>query len=64
LKKRTKKLLSVTDGTDAAYVIRLLRAKVKSFLFLFSKKEILPYFAGVSISVQVAVTRKTLVFLR
>src|SRR5277367_1761423 len=43
LKKRTKKLFSVAGGTDSTHVGPLLRTKVKSFLLLFFKKEVLPF---------------------
>jgi len=42
LKKRTKKLLLVSGGTNASHLAYMLRATGKSFLFLFFKKEILP----------------------
>jgi ABC-type proline/glycine betaine transport system permease subunit/ABC-type proline/glycine betaine transport system substrate-binding protein len=44
LKKRTKKLLSVSGGRALSRVSRQPRATDKSFLFLFFKKEILPCF--------------------
>ncbi|HTZ70374.1 MAG TPA: hypothetical protein VMB71_06965 [Acetobacteraceae bacterium] len=55
LKKRTKELSSVAGGTDAANVVRLLRAEVKSFLFLLFKIKILPCFARVSTSTRVGI---------
>jgi hypothetical protein len=42
LKKRTKKLLSVSGGTGTDYLGPTPRATVKSFLVLFFKKELLP----------------------
>jgi hypothetical protein len=43
LKKRTKKLLLVSGGSDVPALSDLLRATNKSFLVLFFKKELLPY---------------------
>ncbi|HTZ70429.1 MAG TPA: hypothetical protein VMB71_07260 [Acetobacteraceae bacterium] len=57
LKKRTKKLFSVAGGTDSTYLTPLLRAKTKSFLVLFFKKELLLCFAGFSISTRVSTKR-------
>jgi hypothetical protein len=42
LKKRTKKLLSVSGGISLAHLNPRRPARNKSFLFLFFKKEILP----------------------
>jgi hypothetical protein len=42
LKKRSKKLLSVSGGTEPTRVDLRLRAMGKSFLLLFFKKEVLP----------------------
>jgi hypothetical protein len=44
LKKRTKKLLDVSCGTERACADRRLRAMRKSFLLLFFKNEGLPFF--------------------
>jgi hypothetical protein len=44
LKKRTKKLLSVSGRTEPAREGLELRARSKSFLLLFFKKEALPSF--------------------
>jgi hypothetical protein len=44
LKKRTKKLLSVSGNTEYTRVTRWLRAVGKSFLLLFFKKEDLSFF--------------------
>jgi hypothetical protein len=41
LKKRTKKLLSVTGGTELAHLNGVPNAFSKSFLLLFFKKEVL-----------------------
>jgi hypothetical protein len=41
LKKRSKKLLSVSGGTGAQDVAPAERAMSKSFLLLFFKKEVL-----------------------
>jgi hypothetical protein len=41
LKKRTKKLLSVTGNTNARWSNQKLAASGKSFLLLFFKKEVL-----------------------
>jgi len=43
LKKRTKKLLSVSRSIRAAGSALLVEATEKSFLLLFFKKEVLPY---------------------
>jgi hypothetical protein len=45
LKKGTKKLLSVSGGTEFTDAARLPRATDKSFLVLFFKKELLPVHA-------------------
>jgi hypothetical protein len=44
LKKRTKKLLSIAGSAVLAIFDRLLAAMSKSFLLLFFKKEVLPFF--------------------
>jgi len=44
LKKRTKKLLSVWGRTEFRYLARRPRGRSKSFLVLFFKKELLPFF--------------------
>jgi hypothetical protein len=49
LKKRTKKLLLASMRADR---IGRINQESKSFLFLFFKKEILPCFAGVSLSMK------------
>jgi len=43
LKKRTKKLLSVSSVTEVTCFGSMDRAMNKSFLFLFFKKENLPF---------------------
>jgi hypothetical protein len=48
LKKRSKKLLSVSGGDNASRVNRLLGATVKSFLLLFFKKEAFLTFTAAS----------------
>jgi hypothetical protein len=59
LKKRTKKLLSYLEPIGAASGATLFcfvsAARLKSFLFLFFKKEILPCFAAASVSTQVSI---------
>jgi hypothetical protein len=42
VKKRTKKLLSVSGGAGGSYLGRDLGATDKSFLVLFFKKELFP----------------------
>jgi hypothetical protein len=54
LKKRTKKLL-ILQGKAAC--IGRADQKNKSFLFLFFKKEILPCFAGASVSARAGIKR-------
>jgi hypothetical protein len=43
LKKRTKKLLSVSGGTELSHLASVQLAICKSFSLLFFKKEALPF---------------------
>ena len=67
LKKRTKKLLSYVEPTGAQEEMWVLRRQappnaaglygIKSFLFLFFKKEILPCFARMSVVTHFGIRR-------